>query len=81
MTPAKAREILRHRVASETFVPMWMDMELLGGTPRQRRRYLEDQRADKLAAQERIREVEKIAALPDGDLQWLLDVGWDPATA
>jgi hypothetical protein len=55
-----------------------MDTELISCSPRQRKRFearVAQERAEDAAECERLR---SIAALPDADLRWLLDMGWTP---
>lgn len=77
MTPGQARAALLERADAAGWVS-WMDGELIECTPRQRRRFEAEQtreRAERQAEADRLR---SIAALPDADLAWLLEMGWTP---
>lgn len=80
MTPQEAREQLLARADSEW---AWLGFRttLEGGwlfRRAERRHQAEQDAAEARAAAEALT-LRTIAALPDEDLQWLLDVGWRPA--
>ena len=56
----------------------WITSELTGGSVRAQRRHDEKQQAERMVHQAWCDSVTAIAELPDGDLAWLLSVGWQP---
>lgn len=74
MTPAEAREVL---AGQREYVP-WITTDLWGGSRRAKRRHREREDTGRAAIRARNAELDNIAALPDTDLQWLLDQGWTP---
>lgn len=74
-TPAEVREWIKLATA------LWFPRtDLVGGfvTRRARLRHDADEEAREAAYNADCKQLQTIAALPDGDLQWLLDQGWQP---
>lgn len=74
MTPAQARAVLRRSVPFRS----WMRTELVGGSRRAKREHQEKQDRQEIEHTLRQAITDAVVQLPDGDLQWLLENGWDP---
>jgi hypothetical protein len=72
ITPDEARRVLELHTVGR------FRMELVGAGPRARRRH--EAREDVREALEQLHteRTRTVLELPDADLQWLLDAGWDP---
>lgn len=68
----------RLRAAADDAEPGWITTELVGATRRKRRRHEAAQAARRAARTERARQLRELAELPDGDLLWLVSMGWQP---
>lgn len=79
MTPAQARGVLHDR-ARHAVLCLGFRTELVGGyvSARAKRRHDEEQDQAEARARARASDLEAIAGLPDDDLRWLLDQGWQP---
>lgn len=69
----------RLRAAADDVEPGWISTELVGATRRKRARHEAAQAAARAARTERARQWRELAELlPDGDLLWLVSMGWVP---
>lgn len=72
----RARKVLADRIA--WLRSRWIGTELMTTSKRRRARHEQQQALEQARRDDELAELERVAALPDLDLAWLLSMGWTP---